>query len=127
MHREINGLEMKGRSGEGSPASYDTPAAAGNDGGHYQSGLTVGGNESLWSAFTGWLRSASGATSIPYRIEGIDPKGVYPRVLTAVQVETKEGPAWAVGHVIDLEDSLLIAQRRFVDDDCPKCYLVEMA
>ena len=91
----------------------------------YQNGLTMGRAQSEDSAaLRSWLESADGATSIAYRIEGLDTRSVFPRVLTAVPVETSAGPGWALAHCISIQDSLLVARREFVDDDCPRIFTV---
>ena len=96
--------------------------------GLYQYGITA--DTAAWpdylSQLRDWLHNAAGPTSIPYRIEGLDPKGFYPRVLTATPCESSNGPGFAYGHVINLYESLLIANRQFVDDDCPKIHFLDL-
>jgi hypothetical protein len=93
-----------------------------------QWGITA--DSSRWDRYIAdlhsWLDRSAGPTSIPYRIEGLDSTGVYPRVLTATPVQTTDGKhGWVYGHVISVQDSLLIANREFQDDDCPKLSFLE--
>ncbi len=73
-----------------------------------------------------WLESSSGPTSIPLRLEGLDPNGVYPKVLTATPCTTTDGKhGWAYGPVLNIDDSLLVANSEFQDSECPKLYFLE--
>ena len=94
----------------------------------YQNGLTLGVDGVRdGQIIREWLEAASGPCSIAYGIAGLDRTGIFPRVYTATPVETTDGAAgWAIGHCIDLDDSLLLATRNFQDQDCPRWYFLKM-